>query len=751
VSDATAPRDGYAEAYAEKLWEWLPAWQRDADAQADPPGVLRALIEVIASQAAVLRRSHDRLWEDQFAASAASWAVPYLGELVGTRPVAALSERGRRIDVAKTVYYRRRAGTLRVLEELIADVTGWEGTAVEMFRRLARSAHGLDGLPGRRGGPRSGTPPGGVADLRSTAAAARAGGAWDEYAHLPDLRRPRGRSGWHGLSRLVFFLHRVPARPLVGVMPAELVDGGGQTFFTFDPSGRGAPLFMPPARPERYDDWRAARPWELPGPMPCRLLGHAEFTITEAVVQALEATGLPPAPADELRLHAGLRFGSEARLLRRVGTFAGAAAILTPARTPVLLAEALCEDCGSHALLVRSPVAVSVREVAGAAFPPHRMVAGSLVDPARYAAVADKDVVVDAEGGRFVALPLGALAPDGYRASYYDGFPAPFGAGSYERRDVEDAQAGSVPAGGGALVPADLPVAGTCELQDNATYGPVADRAGLVDAVIQAANGTRPYLRLAADWVLTAAAAGDPELVLDGLWIGAPAPRVVRLAGDFQRVTLRRCTLDPGGLTARRVEQPLPAAAVIPPVRLEVTGMIEELVVDRCILGPVGLSGAGHVERCEVSDSILQEGLGAPALDLPSAEVHTARTTLVGALAAARLHAGETLVTGHAEVTDTQAGCFRFSAGRQGSRLPRAYESARFADPGAFLRTTVFSDLGYAELNARCPDSVRRGAENGSEIGAFSSLQNPIKEDGLRAKVEEFLPFGLLPVLFPVT
>ena len=36
--------------------------------------------------------------------------------------------------------------------------------------------------------------------------------------------------------------------------------------------------------------------------------------------------------------------------------------------------------------------------------------------------------------------------------------------------------------------------------------------------------------------------------------------------------------------------------------------------------------------------------------------------------------------------------------------------------------------------------------ENGSEIGAFSSLLNPIRLDGLRAKVDEYMPFGLIPV-----
>src|SRR5690349_11747928 len=135
--------DRFESYYAEKLWELIPSYYRDLDGNAEPRGALRALVEVIADQAAVLRRSQDRLWEDQFIERADDWAVPYLGDLVATRMVSSLLARERRIDVAKTVYYRRRAGTLRVLEELIADIGGCEGVVREGFRRLVRTPHGL--------------------------------------------------------------------------------------------------------------------------------------------------------------------------------------------------------------------------------------------------------------------------------------------------------------------------------------------------------------------------------------------------------------------------------------------------------------------------------------------------------------------------------------------------------------------------------------------------------------------------------
>ena len=40
---------------------------------------------------------------------------------------------------------------------------------------------------------------------------------------------------------------------------------------------------------------------------------------------------------------------------------------------------------------------------------------------------------------------------------------------------------------------------------------------------------------------------------------------------------------------------------------------------------------------------------------------------------------------------------------------------------------------------------------NGSEIGAWSAALNPIKEDSLLRKVEEYLPFGLVPIFIRET
>ena len=155
--------DGYESYYTEKIWQMIPPLDRHEDGLAQNPGVLRELVAIIASQAAHVRRSQDWTWEDQFIELCRDWAVPYIGALVATRMLPASNRRGSRVDVAKTIYYRRRKGTAVILEELIADVTDWPGKLVETFRQLGRSWHRLDPPLSSRGTTLSGTPPGGLA------------------------------------------------------------------------------------------------------------------------------------------------------------------------------------------------------------------------------------------------------------------------------------------------------------------------------------------------------------------------------------------------------------------------------------------------------------------------------------------------------------------------------------------------------------------------------------------------------------
>lgn len=646
--------DNFERYFAEKIWEMIPAIYRHEDGIAEEPGVLRALVEILAEQAAILRRSHDRLWEDQFIEFCNDWAVPYIADLVGTRLVSALNKRGRRVDVAKTIYYRRRKGTLRVLEELISDITGWEGKVVENFRRLGRTRHGLDPEPLPLAGRFSGTMPGGWADLRQQRASELTGGPFDEFHHTADMRQHSGVNGRYGIPKLAFHLYRLVAFKVEGATPYEINDWS----FAFDPSGRDIPLFMPRNRPDDWDEWRSALEWELPALMRCRVLNYAKSALVPDAVNVEEPDG----------------------------------------------------------------------EIA-----PDQIVAGDLSDWS--ANPPGKRLVIDPERGRLLFL---GDAPDGdVKVTYHYGFSGEIGAGTYDRRDVEDLTPDQIHQGGGEIPADGIENEGVTQINDSATYGPIGSKNKVRDLTLQAANYQRPYMRLESNWTFNTLETEDSELTLDGLWIGAAGNYEIILRGDYERVTIRHCTFDPGGIDAD--------GNIIPPVPLVVEGQVEEMIIDASITGPITTRDEGVVERLIVRDSIL-DSAATPALSLDSGVVEMERVTVFGQLVVHRLWASEALITGATEVTDTQNGCFRFSAAPQGSRLPKPYEPHVIKDSKHYFTSRQFGQPGYGQLSQTAPEEIRRGAENGSEIGAFSALINPIKLDSLRAKVEEYMPFGLIPI-----
>jgi hypothetical protein len=346
----------------------------------------------------------------------------------------------------------------------------------------------------------------------------------------------------------------------------------------------------------------------------------------------------------------------------------------------------------------------------------------------------DKEVLVDPERGRLLAMndPIQESA----NVSYWYAFPGSIGAGGYERSPSPASPVDLTISGG--VTPGLLPGTGVVEFADNRTYSGLPDVNDISSLTIQTADRRRPYLSLSADWVLDTGLNTESRLTLDGLWLGSAAGGRVILQGDYERVSIRHCSFDPGGTTA--------TGGALTPVTLVVEGNVELLELDRSIAPSIEVSGAGFIESLAVRDSILHPTAGGVALPLAATAVDLARVTVLGAIDVNRLNATETILTGVSDVTNTQDGCFRFGAAAELSRLPHPYESQFFQDSNHFFVSRVFPQPGYAQLSETAPEFLRRGAENGSEMGAWSALLNPIRLDSLRAKVEEFAPFGTIPL-----
>jgi hypothetical protein len=100
------------------LYELLPAIYRIRDAEQGEP--LKALLFVMARQLQVVEDDIDQLYENAFIETCEEWLVPYIGDLLGVRPLqpAGADVFTLRAYVANTLAYRRRKGTVAVLEEL---------------------------------------------------------------------------------------------------------------------------------------------------------------------------------------------------------------------------------------------------------------------------------------------------------------------------------------------------------------------------------------------------------------------------------------------------------------------------------------------------------------------------------------------------------------------------------------------------------------------------------------------------------
>lgn len=248
------------------LYRLLPTLHRRHDVELGYP--LEALLDILSTQAGHLQRDVTDLWDDFFVETAAEWAVPYIGDLLGNRPLHPVAG-SRRADVANTIRYRRRKGTLAMLEEMARDVTGWGARAVAFFELLEWSQY-LD-HPRREeaADPRVGPAPDlgragrvGTAHVLDVDAMDRLGGPFDEVAHSVDVRRFGEGRGRHGIRKIGFFLWRLQSNPLYDVTPRAVP--GVPHGFHFRPVGARAPLFTNDETPGGGE--RPGEP-DLPGPV----------------------------------------------------------------------------------------------------------------------------------------------------------------------------------------------------------------------------------------------------------------------------------------------------------------------------------------------------------------------------------------------------------------------------------------------------------------------------------------------------
>jgi hypothetical protein len=743
----------------ERLYRLLPAIHRVRDAAQGEP--LRALLSVIEQELKLIETDIEGLYDNWFVETAAEWAIPYLGDLLGVRPLhtaegaASFSQRA---YVANTLRYRRRKGTAAVLEQLARDVSGWPARVVEFFQLLGSSQH-LNHV--RLYNLR--TP-----DLRATGQLELIGTPFETATRTAEVRSIASGRGKYNIPNVGLYLWRLQAYSVVR-SSARAVSGPPNRRYTFSPLGVDAPLFNRPQTETEIT--HLAEEVNVPGALRRRAL----YDDLEAMRQAIANNQTPRSryfgeqPVFQLFLDEGFSAGlaapvpAEEILICDLSDWRQPPDALSYARTVI-------EEDGT----------VTTEEVP--------MTITAAVDPAL---------------GR-ITFPSGH-EPETVHVSYAYGFSSDVGGGPYDRsatvrqaltREVNwqvgvaqspelapvgdelifptlaDAVAAwnSLPAGAVGVIALLDSYSYTENLTGSATIQiPAGSQLAIIaaewpateipDSLGQqqrsvgqfAATGLRPHFR--GDLSVRGTAPGESagELILDGLLIEG---RVRVLVGNLGSLQLNHCTLVPGvgGLTVNATVGPSGRNS-----RLRVGAV-------RSILGDLTLPES--VPALVINESIVDHASGA-AVAAPGAACTVDASTIAGAVTVRSLEASNSIFTAPLLVERRQVGCVRFCAVTEGSRTPRRHRCqpdlalGNVKNPAkqATIRTrltplfssTTYGDPAYFQLSATCAQEIQTGVEDGAEMGVYYHLKQPQRSANLRTALDEYLPFGLRAGLIYVT
>ena len=677
----------------ERLYRLLPELYRRRDAENGQP--LRALLAVMEVELDRLEADVAAAYDNWFIETCDAWVIPYLADLVGAEiSVDEFQEGaplpGQRRRVANQIAYQRRKGLADTLTHVVRDVTGWHAYAVEAGRLAART-------PDVRLGPVHG---GGAVDVRR---ALPPQSPFNAAPRTLNVRRiaaaENGRSqpGIPHPDAIALFLWRLSSFPVrtaqAGVSP-RVRRGEKTRHFTFDPLGREGPLFTHPQTPADVD--APLRPEHMPQPLT-----------------------RPRLAADLARPQPRL-YGPE------------------------------------------KSVAVWVN---GRLLPAESIISGDLgLGTAVWeAALRTKQAVIDVARGQIL---LADYAPrDGVRVTYATGQSGPLGCSGTGRtpqpdippgalliellRDEENPDAWDaadpqrplrVNSVGAALAAweafcqhqPDHPCAVILFL-DSGIYDEAALAMALpsgAQLTFAAAAGVRPVVRAEAlrlgppprFGLGAAAVVYDRRLTLQGLLLDAPLVGA-GFAGGQLAVEIAHCTL-PAGLD------------------LSDAGAAVQVTVAGSLVGGVNVAANG---RCTLKDSIVQGTVA-------GGEAALARVTVVGDVAAARLAAlHDSIVTGAVRAGSAEAGAVRTSyLGQLDSELAADGCVVGERERPSFTSLDPMQP-GFAQLRAATPRTIREGAGNGAEMGAFNRLHNARRLKNLAHILPDFLPLGQEAGVFCVT
>lgn len=684
------------------LYSLLPEFIRRDDLARLAPGQtrapLQALFDAAQSQADIVYADIAALWRNFFVETCDDWMLPYIADRIGLNLINDLPADNRR-ELARTIGYRRRKGTVPQLETMARDVTGYDCHVVEFFTRLVWTQNMIH--------LRMATPA--TVDVRDRAAMSRIGSAFDRSLCTADVRPADQGHGHFAIRKLGFLLWRLQPIPLDAVELRRAQSApAGTTGYHFNTLDQPEPLFQMGGTLDHPTDapWPRTDEFHVSGP-----IAPASFAASPA---SYWQTATSPSP-DYTGPHGFTVFVD------------GVASTLKPMPTDL---------CNWKRLPPAGGVAVDVR-LGRLAFAP-----GDPLAPSANAVVT----------ASYFAGLNGPIGGGGYQRD----LTLPLEPG--ENADIRDVtQTGGTPISAALTALAASPArVRVVRILDSRRYEgePLPLPAQFDTLVIEAAQGQRPEIALAktAQTPIFGGPLKGRLLILRGLLFSGLG-EMLSFPAQIETIQFEDCTVDPGGGRASDGVSMRPAGITISAAPAPV-GVSLRFV--RSIVGALALPQS--FDCVSFTDSIADTQAFAsrdvlvpvaPATAGPPATVE--RSTIFGDFRCYRLEASDAIFTGTLVALRRQTGCVRFCALGPAPQAPRRYECVSEGAPPPVFTSRQFGDPAYAQLALNCDAAYTAGGDDGNEMGVWASQGGTRRLAHLDARLREYLPAGLVPVRIFVT
>lgn len=720
---------------ADRLYELLPVIHRMRDAEIGYP--LRGLLQVIAEQVNVVEADIAGLYENWFIETCQDWVVPYIGDLVGYTPGSETGEpvdvkNGRalareravipRAEVANTVRFRRRKGTIAVLEDLAEAAAGWPARAVEFYRLLGCTQN-INYLNLNRGC---------TVDVRKGHALDELGGPFETSAHTLDVRAANARhfAERYNIPGAGLFVWRLKTYSITGA-PAYCLEEESPHCYLFNSLGTDMALYNKPQGEGVHP------PGKLNLPTP----------ITRRDLDVRQKKTTPGSARKGVTNYYGANKSFE--------IFIG------PDRQPVPAEQIIPADLTDWTYRPLPDQVAVDPELGRIVFPPGQPRRQSVWVSYRYAFSAD---IGGGEYERTLSEPANHTL---YLVGGQESFTRINDALKQWETDAPANAVIEITDSGVYVEPINISLKAGQTLQ------------------LRAANRTRPVIRLL-NWQtslpdsLSVIGEADPAtnkancwFTLDGILVTG---RGVQVQGDVAGVTIRHSTLVPGwGLTCdceplRPTEPSLELDDAPNCIRIE-HSIIGSIQVDRDEVkeDPVTIFISDSIVDATAPDRV---AVGAPEKLCAYAVLDLRRVTVIGQIQTHAIQLAEnSILMGKVLACRRQQGCIRFCYVTPGSRTPKRFEcqpdmveaaaaalAARdglSADDKNVLMTgermrvePQFNSVrygmpAYCQLADTCAIEITQGAEDESEMGVFHDLYQPQRAANLRVRLDEYTPAGM--------